>query len=232
MLIGELAERAGTSTRTLRYYEPHGLVRPRRSANGYRLYDEAELRVVQEIRALLAWASGWTTSGRSSPACARATTPAMSARTRWPCCAARSPRSTTTSTGSARPSTVPRPSSRTPSRTGDHAPGNGVGSLIPSPTTPSPSGTGRERRSWWTSGPSGARPARFSSGSSPSWQTSSATGSSWPSSTPTTTRRSRGRTASCRCRRCWCFAGRGRRLIVGSRPKAYLRQTLTAHAGR
>lgn len=54
MLIGELAERAGTSTRTLRYYESHGLVRPRRSANGYRVYDEAELRVVHEIRALLA----------------------------------------------------------------------------------------------------------------------------------------------------------------------------------
>jgi DNA-binding transcriptional MerR regulator len=54
MLIGELAERAGTSTRTLRYYEQHGLVRARRSANGYRIYDEAELRVVHEIRALLA----------------------------------------------------------------------------------------------------------------------------------------------------------------------------------
>jgi DNA-binding transcriptional MerR regulator len=54
MLIGELAEQAGTSTRTLRYYESHGLVRPRRSANGYRVYDEAELRVVHEIRTLLA----------------------------------------------------------------------------------------------------------------------------------------------------------------------------------
>jgi len=54
MLIGELADRAGTSTRTLRYYEEHGLVRPGRSANGYRVYDEAELRVVHEIRALLA----------------------------------------------------------------------------------------------------------------------------------------------------------------------------------
>ena len=54
MLIGELAERAGTSTRTLRYYEQHGLVRPRRDANGYRQYDDAELRVVHEIRALLA----------------------------------------------------------------------------------------------------------------------------------------------------------------------------------
>jgi|SRR3954451_1639749 DNA-binding transcriptional MerR regulator len=54
MLIGELAERAGTSTRTLRYYEQHGLVRPSRDANGYRVYDDAELRVVHEIRALLA----------------------------------------------------------------------------------------------------------------------------------------------------------------------------------
>jgi DNA-binding transcriptional MerR regulator len=54
MLIGELAERAGTSTRTLRYYEEHGLVQPRRDANGYRQYDDAELRVVHEIRALLA----------------------------------------------------------------------------------------------------------------------------------------------------------------------------------
>lgn len=54
MLISELAERAGTSPRTLRYYEEHGLVRPRRDANGYRQYDDAELRVVHEIRALLA----------------------------------------------------------------------------------------------------------------------------------------------------------------------------------
>ncbi|SHF80022.1 MerR family transcriptional regulator [Streptoalloteichus hindustanus] len=54
MLIGELAQLAGTSTRTLRYYEAHGLVRPQRSANGYRVYDEAELRVVREIRSLIA----------------------------------------------------------------------------------------------------------------------------------------------------------------------------------
>ncbi|MEU4214987.1 MerR family transcriptional regulator [Actinoplanes sp. NPDC026623] len=54
MLIGELAARAGTSTRTLRYYEQHGLVEPRRDTNGYRRYDEAELRVVHEIRSLLA----------------------------------------------------------------------------------------------------------------------------------------------------------------------------------
>jgi DNA-binding transcriptional MerR regulator len=54
MLIGELAERAGTSTRALRYYEQHGLVRAQRDPHGYRRYEEAELRVVREIRALLA----------------------------------------------------------------------------------------------------------------------------------------------------------------------------------
>jgi DNA-binding transcriptional MerR regulator len=54
MLIGELAERAGTSARTLRYYEEHGLLQAQRNANGYRKYDETELRVVHEIRALLA----------------------------------------------------------------------------------------------------------------------------------------------------------------------------------
>jgi DNA-binding transcriptional MerR regulator len=53
MLIGELAARAGTTTRALRYYEANGLVRAQRGANGYRVYDEAELRVVHEIRALL-----------------------------------------------------------------------------------------------------------------------------------------------------------------------------------
>jgi DNA-binding transcriptional MerR regulator len=54
MLIGELAARAGTSTRTLRYYEEHGLLHAHRATNGYRTYDEAELRVVNEIRSLLA----------------------------------------------------------------------------------------------------------------------------------------------------------------------------------
>jgi DNA-binding transcriptional MerR regulator len=54
VLIGELARRAGTSTRALRYYEAHGLVRPRRSSNGYRVYDDTELTVVRQIRELLA----------------------------------------------------------------------------------------------------------------------------------------------------------------------------------
>jgi DNA-binding transcriptional MerR regulator len=53
MRIGELAQRAGTSARTLRYYEQQGLLWARRAANGYRLYDEGDLRLVREIRSLL-----------------------------------------------------------------------------------------------------------------------------------------------------------------------------------
>ncbi|MGW4031619.1 MerR family transcriptional regulator [Streptomyces sp. NPDC004838] len=52
MRIGELAERAGTTTRTLRYYESRGLLTARRTENGYRVYDEDDLRLVQQIRTL------------------------------------------------------------------------------------------------------------------------------------------------------------------------------------
>jgi len=53
MLIGELASSTGTSARALRYYEANGLLRAQRSSGGYRVYDESERRVVQEIRRLL-----------------------------------------------------------------------------------------------------------------------------------------------------------------------------------
>ncbi|MEU5714325.1 MerR family transcriptional regulator [Streptomyces sp. NPDC020403] len=52
MRIGELAERAGTTTRTLRYYESRGLLHARRADNGYRTYDEGDLRLIQQIRTL------------------------------------------------------------------------------------------------------------------------------------------------------------------------------------
>ncbi|MFE7774597.1 MerR family transcriptional regulator [Streptomyces sp. NPDC057445] len=52
MRIGELAERAGTTTRTLRYYESRGLLPARRAVNGYRTYDEDDLRLLQQIRTL------------------------------------------------------------------------------------------------------------------------------------------------------------------------------------
>ncbi|MQY05185.1 MerR family transcriptional regulator [Actinomadura macrotermitis] len=58
MRIGELAERAGVSARALRYYEKQGLLTARRAANDYREFDESDLRLVAEIRTLLA--SGFT----------------------------------------------------------------------------------------------------------------------------------------------------------------------------
>ncbi|WP_434596822.1 MerR family transcriptional regulator [Streptomyces sp. A5-4] len=52
MRIGELADRAGTTTRTLRYYESRGLLPARRAVNGYRTYDDNDLRLLQQIRTL------------------------------------------------------------------------------------------------------------------------------------------------------------------------------------
>ena len=54
MRIQELAVRAGTTTRTLRYYEAQGLLPVDRSANGYRRYSELHVRLVREIRSLQA----------------------------------------------------------------------------------------------------------------------------------------------------------------------------------
>jgi DNA-binding transcriptional MerR regulator len=52
MRIGELAQRAGTTTRALRFYEAQGLLAARRAGNGYRDYDEQDLRLVSEIMQL------------------------------------------------------------------------------------------------------------------------------------------------------------------------------------
>ncbi|KOT99272.1 peroxiredoxin [Streptomyces rimosus subsp. pseudoverticillatus] len=52
MRIGELARRAGVTTKAVRYYESLGLLAPVRLANGYRDYDEHDVRLTQEIRAL------------------------------------------------------------------------------------------------------------------------------------------------------------------------------------
>jgi DNA-binding transcriptional MerR regulator len=54
MLIGELARRSGVSARSLRYYEQNGLLSARRDPNGYRVYDEADVRLAREIGVLLA----------------------------------------------------------------------------------------------------------------------------------------------------------------------------------
>jgi DNA-binding transcriptional MerR regulator len=52
MRIGELADRAGTTARMLRYYEEQGLLPARRAGNGYRQYDDSDLRLTGEILAL------------------------------------------------------------------------------------------------------------------------------------------------------------------------------------
>ncbi|PXY24828.1 MerR family transcriptional regulator [Prauserella sp. PE36] len=54
MRIGELARRAGTTTRALRFYESQGLLTAPRAANGYREYGEEHVRLVGEILTLQA----------------------------------------------------------------------------------------------------------------------------------------------------------------------------------
>ncbi|MES2210982.1 MAG: MerR family transcriptional regulator [Chloroflexota bacterium] len=56
MRIGQLAEQLGTTPNAIRYYERSGILSaPRRSANGYRAYDERDaerLRVLVGLRQL------------------------------------------------------------------------------------------------------------------------------------------------------------------------------------
>lgn len=53
--VSQLAERTGVPTTTLRYYEQHGLLSPRRSAAGYRLFDDEtvdQLRFIATAKGL------------------------------------------------------------------------------------------------------------------------------------------------------------------------------------
>ena len=54
MRIGDLAERTGASTRSLRYYEEQGLLASTRTPAGQRIYDEASVDRVGWIRRLYA----------------------------------------------------------------------------------------------------------------------------------------------------------------------------------
>jgi DNA-binding transcriptional MerR regulator len=55
MRIGELAEKAGVTPRTIRYYENLGLLSPsEREGKGFRYYTEAELARLQKIDTLQA----------------------------------------------------------------------------------------------------------------------------------------------------------------------------------
>ena len=50
MNIGEAASRSGLPTKTIRYYEGIGLVSPTRRPNGFREYEEREVRKLRFIR--------------------------------------------------------------------------------------------------------------------------------------------------------------------------------------
>jgi DNA-binding transcriptional MerR regulator len=52
MRIGEVAARAGVSTKTVRHYESVGLIGSSRLANGYRDYNENSIRLVSEAHLL------------------------------------------------------------------------------------------------------------------------------------------------------------------------------------
>lgn len=54
MRIGQLARRTGVSERSLRYYEEQGLLRPARTAAGYRVFVESDVDAVRHIQMLLA----------------------------------------------------------------------------------------------------------------------------------------------------------------------------------
>jgi DNA-binding transcriptional MerR regulator len=54
MRIGELATRAGVSTRALRYYEEQGLLHPVRSESGQRRYDESAVEYVRFFQQMYA----------------------------------------------------------------------------------------------------------------------------------------------------------------------------------
>jgi DNA-binding transcriptional MerR regulator len=54
MRIGELAARSGVSERSLRYYEAQGLIEPRRTPGGQRVYTDGDVEVVVSIQELYA----------------------------------------------------------------------------------------------------------------------------------------------------------------------------------
>ncbi|CAN5382308.1 hypothetical protein BH20ACT5_BH20ACT5_23870 [soil metagenome] len=53
LTIAEAAQTTGWSARMLRYIEQAGLVEPRRSASGYRLYGPAQLQRLRTLRELV-----------------------------------------------------------------------------------------------------------------------------------------------------------------------------------
>ena len=102
MRIGELAERAGVTTRALRYYESLGLLPARRAGNGYRSYGDDDLRLLAQIRTLQDFGFGLEET-RPFVECLRAGHPeGDSVPPLWRSTGASSPSWTTASRGCAR----------------------------------------------------------------------------------------------------------------------------------
>jgi DNA-binding transcriptional MerR regulator len=71
MKVSELAERAGTSAKTIRFYEAEGILpSPSRRDNGYREYDEDDLCRIRLVVSLRALGLELTESGRLAGLCA------------------------------------------------------------------------------------------------------------------------------------------------------------------
>lgn len=71
MQVSELAERAGTSPKTIRFYEAEGVLpAPPRRANGYREYGEQDLCRTRLIVTLRGLGLDLTESGRLAELCA------------------------------------------------------------------------------------------------------------------------------------------------------------------
>ena len=47
--IGEVAKKLQVSTRTLRFYDQKGLLKPTKAENGYRFYNENQVQQLQVI---------------------------------------------------------------------------------------------------------------------------------------------------------------------------------------
>jgi DNA-binding transcriptional MerR regulator len=50
LTIGKVAKRTGVNASAIRYYERHGLLRPSRLENGYRVYEEDAVRRLRFLR--------------------------------------------------------------------------------------------------------------------------------------------------------------------------------------
>ncbi|QQK76171.1 MerR family transcriptional regulator [Salicibibacter cibarius] len=53
MKISELSDHTGVSTRSIRYYEKKRLIKPSRTDNGYRVYEEQDIERVKAIQLFL-----------------------------------------------------------------------------------------------------------------------------------------------------------------------------------